>query len=86
VTIQATALVLHELMCCLSAYVKNNVVSSPFIGDTGGYASANPASKMSLKVQLINRELLSSLFLNLMRVKHSSNSCFNYSGEHALID
>jgi hypothetical protein len=44
------ALVLHELFCTLPLPVKNGVVSSPFIGDTDGFASAPAQSRMSLNV------------------------------------
>uniref|UniRef100_A0A7S3VRR8 Uncharacterized protein n=1 Tax=Dunaliella tertiolecta TaxID=3047 RepID=A0A7S3VRR8_DUNTE len=54
---KATALVMHELMCTLPAYAKNGVKSSPFIGDTNGFASANPPSRMSLNTQ---RRVMSS--------------------------
>lgn len=48
--LQAFALVLHELVFLLPDSIKNNVRSSPFIGDTSGFASATPPSKMSLQV------------------------------------
>eukprot|EP00983_Pelagomonas_calceolata_P101050 1158648-Pelagomonas_calceolata.AAC.1 len=57
--LQATALVMHELMCTLPAYAKNGVKSSPFIGDTNGFASANPPSRMSLNVRGHQNEALS---------------------------
>jgi hypothetical protein len=46
---QATALVLHELMCLLPESQAAGVRSSPFIGDTG-FASATAPSSMSVKV------------------------------------